>query len=338
MKAGDISEIKNFSKPPKAVTMVLEAVMLLLNRKKASWKTIKATVSQPKRFIVKLFEFDASKISEKLSNKLKKDYTGGPDWSIEKFARSSKAVASLGQWVESTLNLYEVMKLVTPKRESLKALQEAQADGQQDAEELKAAQKQLEVAQQAVETLKKEFEEAQQAIKQLKAEDYETRTQIYQKIVASGGQVPEQEEEDRDRDPENAAGDSLLSAAAQTYLGPLDNLSKNLLIDNWRRFLERNGLKFGKDATVADLVADTEVELVAEELDGRSIQFNVKQEVIDALLKAPEPAPAPIQAALAPTPTPAPVQAAPPTKLQEEFIGQLEKLQNDFLQKLRNQQ
>ena len=322
IRAEELVELRSFSKPPKTAVLVMEALILILNRKKPSWKTVKAELQYPKRFMVKIFDYDCSKFSEKLKNKLQKDYIGGPEWNPYKIKATSLVCEAIAAWINAQLKIHDLNVEIAPLKQTLKEIQEELGNGPQD---LEAVKKQLEVAQENVATHQKAFEAAQEEIQKLRAEVDEVRNQITEKVKAAGGEVPEQET--AAGNTENAAGDSLLAAAIQTYLGELDDQSKNLLIDNWRRLLEREGLKFDKEASVAG------------ELNGQAIQFNVKQDVLDALLKVPTPQPAPVQAVTAPTPTPAPFQAPVDTaKIQAEFVEQLKTIQNEFFEKLKAQQ
>ena len=266
----DLNEIKHFSKPPKTVVMVLEALFLLLKRRKLSWKGIKTQLGNPREMMEKVFRYDPSNISEKLKNKLNKDYFNAPEWDVKAFKKTSKAIASLGAWIETQMKIHGLMEAIAPLKQVLK---ETQAESGSAPQELEAVKKQLESAQKIIATQQRAYEASQEEIQNLRAQVDEIRRQITEKVKAAGGEVPNQEQ--AAVNAETAVGDSLLDAAIQTYLGGLDNLSKNLLIDNWKRLLEKEGLKFDKEASVTG------------DLNGQAIQFNVKQDVLDTLLNAP---------------------------------------------------
>jgi dynein heavy chain len=65
-----ITEIKTFANPPKAVVMVMEAIMILLGEK-ADWKVVKENLSDTNSFIDRLKGFNVFNCPEKQFEKVK---------------------------------------------------------------------------------------------------------------------------------------------------------------------------------------------------------------------------------------------------------------------------
>jgi len=65
-----IIEIKSFPNPPKAVVMVMEAIMILLGEK-TDWKSIKDHISETNNFINRLKDFNVLTAPESFFTKVK---------------------------------------------------------------------------------------------------------------------------------------------------------------------------------------------------------------------------------------------------------------------------
>ena len=70
MNRDSIIEIKSFPNPPKAVVMVMEAIMILLGEK-IDWKSIKDNISETNTFIDRLKNFNVLVCPEAYFTKVK---------------------------------------------------------------------------------------------------------------------------------------------------------------------------------------------------------------------------------------------------------------------------
>ena len=68
-----IVEIKTFPNPPKAVVMVMEAVMVLL-QEKTDWNNVRIVLGDTTGFINKLLFYDVSKTPESVLTKVRNNY------------------------------------------------------------------------------------------------------------------------------------------------------------------------------------------------------------------------------------------------------------------------
>ena len=91
----DITEIKNFIKPPAAVQTVMEAVNVLLGEK-PDWDTAKRVMGESK-FMDNLKNFDKDNISAPTLKRLKR-YIEDPTMAVENVKKVSKAATSLCMW------------------------------------------------------------------------------------------------------------------------------------------------------------------------------------------------------------------------------------------------
>lgn len=77
--------MQNLRTPPDRVRICLEAVVICIsgNTKKPEWDAIKKEISNI-NFRKKLTSFDPEKMSEKIYQKLSKDYTNNAQWNLVK--------------------------------------------------------------------------------------------------------------------------------------------------------------------------------------------------------------------------------------------------------------
>ncbi|CAG9860518.1 unnamed protein product [Phyllotreta striolata] len=113
----DIDEVKVFQKPPLLVTVVLEAVCLLLGIK-PDWANAKQLLADS-NFLKRLQEYDKNRVTDNLLRKLKV-YVDNPDFVPEKVVKVSKACKSLCLWVRAIDKYAKTFRLVEPKRKRLK--------------------------------------------------------------------------------------------------------------------------------------------------------------------------------------------------------------------------
>ena len=66
-----IVEIKSFASPPKAVVIVMEAVMVYL-QEKPDWNNVRAVLGDVGAFINRLLTYDVSKTPESVLSKVRK--------------------------------------------------------------------------------------------------------------------------------------------------------------------------------------------------------------------------------------------------------------------------
>ncbi len=126
-----ITEIKSFPNPPKAVVMVMEAIMILLSER-TDWKTIREQITDTNGFIERLRSFNVMSTAESLFNKVKNNYLSKPEFDIADIKKKSVAASFMAMWVKAVNRYQEVTKVVVPKQKrynEVKAvLDQAEAD------------------------------------------------------------------------------------------------------------------------------------------------------------------------------------------------------------------
>ena len=109
-----IVEIKSFPNPPKAVVMVMEAIMLLLGEK-IDWASIKLVITETNTFLDRLKNFEVMKCPESVFTKVRNNYLSKPDFEAAEVRKKSVAASFMAMWVKAVNNYQKVVKVVEPK-------------------------------------------------------------------------------------------------------------------------------------------------------------------------------------------------------------------------------
>lgn len=124
-----IVEIKSFPNPPKAVVMVMEAVMVLLGQK-TDWNIVKSVLGDTNGFINTLLTYDVSKTSEATLAKVRKNYLTLPEFEPGDVGKKSLAAKCLCIWALSVSRFQIVIKKVEPKKKKFEEVQSVLASSQ----------------------------------------------------------------------------------------------------------------------------------------------------------------------------------------------------------------
>jgi hypothetical protein len=110
-----LDEIARYGNPPKAVKLVVEAVLYLLVGKRLEWEQIRTSMINID-FIKKVLQFDQSSVKPHIIEIIKNDYFLSPDWNIEKIRKASQVAGPLAEWLEMQIGLIKALKQVTSAR------------------------------------------------------------------------------------------------------------------------------------------------------------------------------------------------------------------------------
>jgi dynein heavy chain len=119
----DITEVKSFANPPKAVQVVLEAVCVLLGEK-VEWDNAKKVMARSD-FLDSLQDYDKDNIPMDRLKKLRKNYINAEEMQPEVIQKVSKAGTGLCLWARAMDVYADVAKEVEPKKAKLKEMQSA---------------------------------------------------------------------------------------------------------------------------------------------------------------------------------------------------------------------
>lgn len=109
-----LTEIKSFQSPPPAVSVVLEAVLVLLGHQDLSWKGMKAFLSQS-GVLRTIANFDMKTASKASINAVNKVVRNNADcFEQDRIRRVSRAAAPLAKWIQANIKYSEVCTKMEP--------------------------------------------------------------------------------------------------------------------------------------------------------------------------------------------------------------------------------
>ena len=254
LNKGDITEIKNFSRPPPLVAVTMEVVCILLGQK-PDWDTSKKVLSDI-GFIGKLIDFDKDNIPEKVLKQIKK-YIEDPNFTPETVAKQSMAAKSLCMWCRAMDTYSKIAKVVEPKR---KALREAEDSLAKMNAELAEKQQQLQEVVDKVESLQKQLETSQRELKEL-----QDQAVLSEKRLARAGKLTSalgdesvrwnQTAEDISRSMVLLIGDVFLASGYISYLGAFTGPYRDSILGSWNKMLKDCSIPVSDACTLQSVCA-----------------------------------------------------------------------------------
>ncbi|XP_037870398.1 dynein axonemal heavy chain 2 isoform X3 [Bombyx mori] len=228
----DITEVKSYAKPPQKVEMVLEAVLILL-QKEPTWAEAKRQLGD-QYFLDRLREFDKDNISDKTLKKIG-TYTAKPDFDPEIVGTVSLAAKSLCLWVRAIEKYGKVYKIVKPKKERLEEALESLRMKQQILAEARAKLREL---SEMIARLQKEYDEKVAQKDELERKSKLLQLKLERAEALITGLSGEKERwaltvERLDEEFTRLPGDCLLATGFVAYLGPFVSVYREDLLDHW---------------------------------------------------------------------------------------------------------
>lgn len=160
LNKNNLTELKSFATPPKAVENVAAAVLVLFSKgkipKDRSWKESKLMMGKVDQFLNDLIYYDKENMNPDVV-KAAKEYCKDPEFSPEKILSKSIAAAGLCAWVINILKFYDVFVVVEPKRKALARANQELADARAKLVELN---EKLAILEEQLGILRADFEQA----------------------------------------------------------------------------------------------------------------------------------------------------------------------------------
>ncbi|XP_067623613.1 dynein beta chain, ciliary [Eurosta solidaginis] len=161
LNKNNLTELKSFGSPPKAVVNVCAAVMVLLAKngkipRDRSWKASKLMMVRVDQFLFDLVNYNKDSIHPNIIEVLQ-DYLKDPEFSPEKVVQKSVAAAGLCAWVINLHRYHQVFLIVGPKQH---ALQDSQRELLQARERLQYLKFKINEFEMKLAGIQAEFEEA----------------------------------------------------------------------------------------------------------------------------------------------------------------------------------
>ncbi|XP_030369376.1 dynein beta chain, ciliary [Scaptodrosophila lebanonensis] len=161
LNKNNLTELKSFGSPPKAVINVCAAVMVLLATngkipRDRSWKAAKLMMVRVDQFLNDLTNYGKDNIHPNIIETLQ-EYLKDPEFNPDKVVQKSVAAAGLCAWVINLYRYHQVFLIVGPKQQALQDSQQELLEARERLQYLKSKINNLEAK---LADIQAEFEEA----------------------------------------------------------------------------------------------------------------------------------------------------------------------------------
>jgi dynein heavy chain 1 len=241
----DMAEIKAYANPSQKIVLTMEAVMFVMFGKKIDWANIRTEMMKAD-FIPNIIRFNIDKVNEATKAKIRKDYLGHPEWSVEAIAKSSKAAGPLADWVESQLKYADILNQVKPLQNTIDEMNKNSQALKDQADELDRNIKKL---NESIEEYKRELSDLISMTTNLKKEKEAVASKLTKAENLLGGLKSEKDRWEKSSKEfvnqfKTLTGDVLISSAFLAYIGFFDQFYRELLMSTWKNYLKASKIVF----------------------------------------------------------------------------------------------
>uniref|UniRef100_H2ZL82 Uncharacterized protein n=1 Tax=Ciona savignyi TaxID=51511 RepID=H2ZL82_CIOSA len=255
----DVTEIRSFAKPPKAVQTICECILVMKGYREISWKTAKAMMSEG-NFLKSLMEMDVDGIGSNQVRKLSAGFLKVLGVGLPEMKGISTAGHGMMKFVEAVMGYCEVAREIKPKREK------ARLNYHQSKRELDKINKELAALSEELNALGLKYEQAIAEQRQLQeeAEIMERRLRAADKLISGLGSenvrwnIELQELKER---RVRLLGDCLISSAFLSYEGAFSWEFRNSMVyEDWVKNVAQRKIPLSDPFRLESLLTD-EVEI-----------------------------------------------------------------------------
>ena len=262
IKRQHLQELRTMAKPPNAVQLGLESVVILLGEDTTEWKSIRQLIIK-EDFMNRVLNFNTEDITASIKARMMRDYDANPDWDVAKVMRASQACGPLVQWARAQLTYADMLHKVDPLRSELNKLERSAEEKKAKGEEVKAMIVELE---QSIGQYKEEYANLIAQAEAIKAglttvQDKVNRSIQLLKSLGSERQRWEKSSEGFRAQMDTIVGDVLLSAAFLAYAGYFDQQLRQSLFNNWSGHLKDAAVDFRTDIARTEYLSNPDERL-----------------------------------------------------------------------------
>jgi dynein heavy chain len=264
----DITELKSMASPPPTLTMLMEALCIMLGKKSRKVDgpggkriddysdSIRALLADV-HLMSKMLNYDKDEIEESTIKKLQ-PYIKNPMFTPAAVEKISQACKSVLVWILAMEKYYWISNEIKPLRIKLKEAKAALKERQVNLDSYKSK---LQVVEERLKELEIKFEEAKLKKKGLMEEVALQQMRLMRAtrlIEAIGGEETRWKSrvEVINESYKTLVGDILLVAAFCTYQGPFSAQYRSSILKKWRMCLSEFGIDHSSSFNIADLLAD----------------------------------------------------------------------------------
>jgi dynein heavy chain, axonemal len=214
-----LSVVKSYSTPPGGVDVVLNAVMILLN-KEPSWAVAKKELADTS-FLQRLQTIDKGRVPINTLKRIEK-LTQDPKMEISRIDTISEAAGGLWRWVLAVEGYAKAFKDIEPKKNKVNNLMEKLKKSE---EELQTLRDNFAQVQKIINDLNYQLDKAKSDMESFKVQTEQLNIKLERadKLISGLGSTKEGWRERKEILEEKynyLVGDSLMTAAFLSYAGP----------------------------------------------------------------------------------------------------------------------
>ncbi|XP_078523750.1 dynein axonemal heavy chain 10 isoform X2 [Lissotriton helveticus] len=253
----DVTEIRSFAKPPRAVQIVCECILVMRGYKEINWKAAKGMMSDP-NFLKSLMDIDFDSISQS-QVKTVRGFLKTLNTSLEEMEAISKAGLGMLTFVEAVMGYCDVAKEIKPKREKVARLERNYHVSKRDLEKIQA---ELAALQSELRALGEKYEAAINEKQQLQeeAEIMERRLIAADKLISGLGSENIRWTNDLEElkvKRVKLLGDCLLCASFLSYEGAFNwEFRKEMIYDEWQQDVLSREIPLSQPFRLEQLLTD----------------------------------------------------------------------------------
>jgi dynein heavy chain len=272
LKADHIREVKALANPPAGVRLAMEGVCIMFGIKPVKkndpntpgkkiddyWESSqKELLSDPKKLLDMLFNFDKDNIPEKVIATIT-PYMDREDFDPAAIKKASVACEAICMWCRAMFKYYHVARSVEPKRIALRG---AEAELKEVMERLEEAQSKLRAVNAKIEKLQSEFDAA--VAKQTELQDdmnlCEVKLERAHKLIGGlGGEKARWGETVTKLTQQMTLlpGDCLVAAGMVSYSGAFTADYRSDFEDEWRKALKNYDMAHNDGCSIRSVLGD----------------------------------------------------------------------------------
>ncbi|KAL5017096.1 hypothetical protein ScPMuIL_006685 [Solemya velum] len=253
----DVTEIRSFAKPPKAVQTVCECIVIMRGIREVSWKSAKGMMSEA-NFLRSLTEMDVDGIGQKQTTAVK-GLLKEMDTTPTEMKSVSKAGAGLLKFVEAVMGYCSVAREIKPKREKVARLEKNYFQAKRDLDKIN---QEVALLEKELNELGRKYEEATSERQKLQeeAEIMERRLIAADKLISGLGSENVRwgnDLGDLKKKRVRLLGDCLISSAFLSYVGAFSwEFRNDMVYKDWKEDLVGRGVPLSDPFRIEDLLTN----------------------------------------------------------------------------------
>ncbi len=247
----DIINIRMYVNPPKMVTIVMQAVLVLLENEKVKqdWGRAKTELLQGAGFLKRLKALDFTKVSEPTIRFLR-GLTANFDF--KEIKNADPACVSLANWCVAMHKCHDAYQKVAPQQEKLRKIE---AEYRVKMKEVQVMEDALDVVKRKLHILEAENRKLNEEARRLDDKKEQTKCQLNNAeqligLLKEEGERWTQTVAKLKEEEKELVGNIFLSAASTSYIGPFSSKYREMLLTSWQEVCRTNKLVFSPEYSI----------------------------------------------------------------------------------------